>query len=530
MSTARIRALDRSALPASGLRGISVKTSGIEELKSALRRSALLIVSVVIFGILAMNAIRQHAGPEYQAGAKVLLNNTNLSEMALGVNPGYQDPAREDQAEQNLANSPQLYTYAARRVGGQIGTGPELMSKTSASVSNNVVNFTTTTSNQDSSLRIVNAVATAYPDWRAAVSGRAVDTAIKQVRTQISRVGNTPELVRQLQQLQVAKTLSTGDTLFVEQAESTRKTTPKPFKDSVLGGVLGLVVALLIVGGRELFDTTVRSEADVEDALDVPVLATIETLPRRLRSGVIGVGGGHFNDEYELLAANIAQVFDGHEGAVQLAVTSALPGEGKTTTASNLAAALARRGAGVVLADFDLRKPAVSEFVGIPPDAAGVTELLTGSVGLRSVLWRVPLNGEALQLESGHRAAELVAARGKVVRQNTEGSLTVMPGGVALKQDAAPRFAKLPALLDTLPPGADFVVIDTPPALLVAGMAELAQSVDAVLVVVRHGAVHRRRLRELGRQTRSWRARLLGAVLNDSPAQEGYISSYYGRS
>jgi Mrp family chromosome partitioning ATPase len=134
-----------------------------------------------------------------------------------------------------------------------------------------------------------------------------------------------------------------------------------------------------------------------------------------------------------------------------------------------------------------------------------------------------------LQLESGHRAAELVAARGKVVRQNTEGSLTVVPGGAALKQDAAPRFARLPALLDTLPAGADFVVIDTPPALLVAGMAELAQSVDAVLVVVRHGAVHRRRLRALGRQTRSWRARLLGAVLNDSPAQEGYISSYYGR-
>jgi Mrp family chromosome partitioning ATPase len=53
--------------------------------------------------------------------------------------------------------------------------------------------------------------------------------------------------------------------------------------------------------------------------------------------------------------------------------------------------------------------------------------------------------------------------------------------------------------------------------------------VDAVIVVVRHGMVHRRRLRTLGRQARTWRARLIGAVLNDSPADDSYLN-YYGRS
>src|SRR5262249_43006844 len=158
---------------------------------------------------------------------------------------------------------------------------------------------------------------------------------------------------------------------------------------------------------------------------------------------------------------------------------------------------LARRGARVVLADFDLRKPSVSTLVGIPSDAAGVTELLTGSVALRSVLWEVPLNGEALHVGSAEQRAELVGARRKEIRQDSEGSLTVMPGGTAVKHESALGFARLPALLDALPSGSDFVVIDTPPALLVAGMAELAQSVDAVVVVVRHGAVHRRRLRAL---------------------------------
>jgi Mrp family chromosome partitioning ATPase len=504
-----------------------VKTSGIEELKSALSRSALLIAGVVLVGILAMNVIRQLAGPEYRAGARVLLNSTDLSATVLGINPGYQDPVRLDQAEQNLVNSPQLYTYAAQRTGGRAGTAAELMAKASATVSNNVIDFTARTSDPDRSLLMVNAIASAYPHWRARVAGRAVDAAIAQVRDRIARFGKTPELDKQLQQLQVAKTLSSGDTLFVEQGTRATKTTPKPVADSLLGGAIGLVIALLIVGGRELFNTTVRSEADVEDALDTSVLASIESLPRRLRASVVAAGGGRFNDEYELLAANIAQIFDAHVGTVQLAVTSALPGEGKTTTATNLAAALSRRGANVVLADFDLRKPTVSEFVGIPRGAAGVSELLAGAADLRSVLWRIRPNGKGSQLESGH-AAELAPARGKVVRRSAEGSLTVMPGGVVRRAESAPRFARLPALLESLPQDADFVVIDTPPALVVAGMAELAQSVDAVIVVVRHGVVHRRQLRTLGRQTRSWRARLLGAVLNDCPGEESYLS-YYGR-
>ncbi len=384
-TAARIRSLERWH-PASGSTEDSVRSSGIEELKSVLRRSVLLIVGVVLLGVVAMNVIRQLGGPKYQAGARVVLNTNNPTSALLGITPAYQDPARLDQAEQNLVNSPELYSYAAARTGGKAVTAGELMADTSATVANNVVDFTATTSNADRSLRIVNAVASAYPSWRAQVSGRALDAAITQVQAQIARVGRTADLEKQLQQLQVMKTLNSGDTLFVEQATSAVKTTPKPVKDSMIGGAIGLVIALLIVGGRELFDTTVRSEADVEDALEAPVLATIESLPRRLRTSVIAGGGSRFNDEYELLAANIAQIFDGHQGAVQLAVTSAVPGEGKTTTATNLAAALSRRGASVMLADFDLRKPAVSEFVGIPRSAAGVSELLSGAADLRSVL------------------------------------------------------------------------------------------------------------------------------------------------
>ena len=530
---ARIATPASSAFKPSG-RDVSMRTSGIEELKSVLRRSAVLIVAMVLVGIVAVNVIRQMQGPSYRADARVLLNNSNLSSAALGLNVGYQDPVRQDQAEQNLVNSPQLYEYVANKTNGRLGTASELMSETSVGVSNNVVNFATSTGNAQRSQLVVDAIASAYPDWRAQVSGRAVDAAIAQVQSQIAHVGRTADLTKQLQQLQVLKTLGSGDTLFVERAGGATKTTPKPISDSILGAMIGLIVALLIVGVRELLDTTVRTESEVEEALHAPVLATIESLPRRLRSSVLGSNGGRFQDEYQLLAANVAQAFDGHVGTVQLAVTSALSGEGKTTTASNLAAALARRGATVVLVDADLRKPAVSDFVGIPRDAAGVSDVLTGHGDANSIMWRISSNGEGPRHEEGEAEAEFVQARATRARATEEsarvgkGSLTVMPGG-AVGEGTGTGFAQIPTLLDQLSSEADFVVIDTPPALLVAGMAELARSIDAVIVVVRHGLVHRRRLRALGRQARTWRAQLLGAVLNDCPADEGYLNYYYGR-
>jgi Mrp family chromosome partitioning ATPase len=505
-----------------------MRSSGIEDLKAVLRRSALLIVAIVLIGVVVMNVIKQVGGPSYDASARVLLNTSDLSSAALGISQPYQDPTRVDQAEQNLVDSPDLYTFAARRAGGGPLAAGELMNSVSGTVSNNVVNFSGTAGSAGAAVRAVNVVASAYPPWRAQVKGRAIDAAINQIRGREASIGKTAELDRQLQQLQVLKTLNAGETLFVDQADSGTKTTPRPVHDSILGGVIGLVIALLVVGARELFDTSVRSESDVEDVLEAPVLATIESLPRQLRVSVLGGDGGRFNDEYELLAANVAQIFDGHEGAVHLAVTSALNGEGKTTTAANLAAALARRGSRVVLADFDLRKPAVSEFMGIPRSAAGVNDLLAGSADLRSVLWRVEPNGGngSHPQELSSRAFAATARRGGGV--GGEGSLTVMPGGAA-RSDPSSRFVRLPALLGELPTETEFVIVDTPPALLVAGMAELAQSVDGVIVVVRHGYVHRRRLRALGRQARSWRARIIGAVLNDSPGQEGRLY-YYGQS
>ena len=75
-------------------------------------------------------------------------------------------------------------------------------------------------------------------------------------------------------------------------------------------------------------------------------------------------------------------------------------------------------------------------------------------------------------------------------------------------------------LLDRLRAYADVVILDTPPALLTAEMTELSKLVDAVVVIVRQGFVTQRALRTLARQTRTWDADLVGAVVTDAPAAD----------
>jgi Mrp family chromosome partitioning ATPase len=300
----------------------------------------------------------------------------------------------------------------------------------------------------------------------------------------------------------------------------------------------------------------------------VPVLATVHSLPRRLRTVVVGASESRYSDTYEILAANLAQILEGgeygngarsdpadrelavarlqgpadpHEAAADgangsqrpicLVVTSAIAGEGKTMTAANLAATLARRGERVLLADFDLRKPSVSRLFSIPDEAEGVSEILRGRASVEPTLWEIPLNGAKPEstrtapvrvVENSRRGVKTAS-----IRQSALGSLRVLPAGHTANDNGLNYFARLPRLLESLPTGADLVIIDTPPALLAAGVAELSQSVDAVLVVVRQGVVSRRRLRALARQAQSWRSKFVGAVLNDSPVDEGYGAAAY---
>jgi Mrp family chromosome partitioning ATPase len=233
-----------------------------------------------------------------------------------------------------------------------------------------------------------------------------------------------------------------------------------------------------------------------------------------------------FADTYALLAANLAQSRDGDKHAV-LAVTSAISREGKTTTASNLAVALARRGTRVLLADFDFRKPALSDLFQLPRDAAGALQVIGGTASLEESLWTVSLTGPRPRVSrNGQVPLGADTSTNGSEDGAGSGSLQILPSGGSVRSQAVAQSPRLAPLLKELRARADYVILDTPPALLTVEMAELARLIDVVLVVVRQGRVTQRSLRSLGRQARSWPAELAGAVLTDAPGDEQY--AYYG--
>jgi polysaccharide biosynthesis transport protein len=492
-----------------------VRPSAAEALKAAIRRSLPIVIALVVIGVLAVNIFKQIQGPQYEASARVYHTNQDLASALTNIQPSFVDPARSIKTALSLARSPEPYLRAAAKLGLPPG---EVRGDTTVSGSEDadVIAFTAKASDEQDAVRIANSVADAYVQWRADIQSEAIDRAVQQLQTQLARnPTNRTQLQDELDRLKVLQTLSSGGAVVIERATGAPKVSPAPVKDTLLGASLGFVVALLIAGAREAFNTRIRSESDVQDALGKPVLATIQTLPKRAGLVTIGRHETRWGDTYGLLAANLMQLRG--PGPTVLAVTSAIAGEGKTTTASNLAVALALRGQRVVLAEFDIRKPAVSKLFRIPPDSPGIIQVVDGTADVASSLWTVELNGNrpggvsVLPPSAGHVNGD---------HPDSGGSLRIVPSGGIERGARVARATQTRKLIEDLGRDADVVVLDTPPALATVEMAELSGAVDAVLVVVRHCRATRRSLVTLSRQAEGWQAQIIGAVLTDSPAEE----------
>lgn len=502
-----------------------MSSEGVETLKLVARRSLWIIVLLVILGAALMTAIRQRQGPEYRATARVVLSPTDLAAALAGFQ-GYVDPELVDDTEQRLASSRQFFAAVADETDGALGSTSELRGATDVSKNDATVTFAVTGDDANRVVRIANAVASAYPDWRAEVSGNAIDRAIEQVEAQLSTEPRDSALVDELNRLRVLRTLTSGNVLLVEHSRSAVQTRPSPMRDALIGGFIGLFVALLVVVAREAIDTRVRSEGEVEDLLNVPVVGTVEVLPRRTKLVSSDRRSQRYGDMYALLAASVARSKE--KGAV-IAVTSATAEEGKTTTASNLAAALARRNADVLLVDLDSRKPSLARLFKIPQTAPGIDEVMDRKVSPERAMWTVSLNGRSLSAipyrASGVAEGDGVGGNGG--ERDFAGSLRVLPMRLAHNDGLVQRSSQLRPMIAALRQKADYVVFDTPPALSVPDMTEIAQLVDMVLIVVRHGRVSRRSLNALTRLHRSWPDVQLAAVLVGTPRHEDSYA-YYG--
>lgn len=263
------------------------------------------------------------------------------------------------------------------------------------------------------------------------------------------------------------------------------------------GIALGAAIAVL----RSNLDSRIRGEADLRRVTDAPVLGGISFDQDATKKPLL-TQAGHQSpraESFRQLRTNL-QFANVSRRAKTVLVTSSLPGEGKSTTATNLAIALAQAGQTVCLIDADLRRPMVSEYLGLDR-SAGLTTALVGAADVNDLLqpWG---DGSLFVLASGQ--------------------IPPNPSELLGSEEMEHLLLRLEQAFDT-------VVIDAPPLLPVTDAAVLAQHVGGVVLVVGTQTAKSHDVERALKALDLVAAKLLGIVLNRLPAKgpDAYAYGYY---
>ncbi len=263
------------------------------------------------------------------------------------------------------------------------------------------------------------------------------------------------------------------------------------------GGLIGLLLGVALAISRELLDRTVRTADHIAEVTDAPVLASIG-FDNDIRASPLLTDLGGFaarTEAFRLLRTNL-QFIDLDQRARVLVVTSAVPGEGKTMTSTNLAVALAQTGRTVLIIDADLRRPRVASTLGVDP-AIGLTTALVGKTQIE----------DAIQV---HEASGLhVLASGAKPPNPTE----ILQSRVTHD------------LIRRLRQSYDMIIIDAPPLLPVADASVLSNLADGSILIVRHAQTTRDQVNEAVNRINQVGGKLYGVVVN--MVAKRAIGSYY---
>lgn len=268
---------------------------------------------------------------------------------------------------------------------------------------------------------------------------------------------------------------------------------------TLLALMAGLCIGIGAVFLLEYLDNTTKVDSPFNELIGAPLMTTLpivpsmEKLPHQLF--ILDQPMSPESEAVRLLRANVEFAIANTEEKT-LAVTSAGPGEGKSTIVANLAVAMAQAGYSVIVIDADMRRPAQHEAFN-----------LSNERGLSTLLARSDVDWNSVARSNAELKLQVI----------TSGPIPPNPGDL-LK---SPRFG---ALLETLSSEADLVIVDTPPALAVSDALVVADVAKDVLLVCRANETRVDRLQAaVGALPET--ARVIGVALNYQ--KRGKAESYY---
>ena len=466
------------------------------------RRKWLVIIPIVVTGLTAA-LLSVAATPMYRASADVLVQIPPTAS-SVGTSGSVMSP-RMVENELETAKGSELQAVVRE----SIGTEPEI--SVSSSDASDVFRFTAVSSDADVAAFAANTYAETYISRQQSALVTEFEARAAVIQVQLDAIengegdaGRASEYQEQLEDLEVSAELAgtSGARLIDRATPPGIPFEPTPTRSVLLAVVVGALLGLGAAFAANYLDRTIRDEDELQRVSGVPNLASIARVPGAKKGAVPAVisrsdPGSSWAEAYRNLRTAVR--FMALESKLQLLqVTSAHPGDGKTTTATNLAVAASNAGQRVLLIDADLRKPQVHAFLGVSNDK-GLTNVLLGEVSMGDVAQKLGDAGGLLVIPSGDmppNPAELLAGDG--IRK-------------ALAQ-IGHKF--------------DLVVIDSPPVLAVSDPQILAGLVDGVILVVSGQSTDSRSVGRAMERLGQVDANVLGTVLNAASAVDASAYQY----
>ena len=489
-----------------------------------------MIIIVVVAATVGAFAYSWRQAPQYQSTATLLYVEPVDPTNPLGSS--YYSSQTQDVAVESVVNvvgssevSDRVKKYLEQGVKAPYDVSTTVRGGT-VSGTGGVIDVTATSGSPRGSAAVATAYAEAIVEWRKAQQLDRVDSASEAVKASLAsytteashKTAEYLALTQQLADLKLLETTAAGDFKLISPgAVPDAPVSPKPRQAAILGMGVGLLIAIGLAFLLDPLTTRVRGRREAGEVLGLPVIGSLPEIDRsRLKEGrlvALTDPGGPTAEALRLLRSNLDYMNVEH--ASSLMVTSALAGEGKSTTICNLAITMALAGKRVVLVDGDLRRPRVHDYFGLQ-NAVGLSSVAIGDVPLKEALVRVnlsPVRRPGGNGSGGLGAVRAAGARKPVVhvtspghpgpkvaeRATAERQLMVLPAGPWVPDPgevvASQRFGDVIRTLQD--EEADLVLVDSPALMEVGDAAAMAAQVDALVVIVDITKAHHATLLEM---------------------------------
>lgn len=474
------------------------ETVSLDAYFRVLRERKWIIITIVAVAVTLVLGASLRMTPQYRATATVLRQTAALDRTLFGTSVfDFQDATLQLQTGANLVK----LDAVAKMVKAELKS-PRAPQSLRAMVSVttvaqfDIIRISAQGPDPAEAAAVANSFARQFINYRQQADQAILAAARAQVQDELNKMSAADQasdrgkiLIQKREELGVLESMQTGGFALVQEAGvPTSPVSPRPLRNTAFAFIAALFFGVLLAFILDRADRRLKNEEALEKEFGLPVLTSTPRLGRRwIKQGskhsYEAVGFAHpspeFAESFRTLRSNL-KYFEFDRQIRTILITSGLPGEGKTITTVNLAMSLALSGARVIIIEADLRRPMLHKYLGLS-DLVGVSTLLAGNHPLEGALQAVSTvdRGSPQRRDQGDAGSKGEAARIPRLERSfyclSSGPLPPNPAELVGSQQMAKLIGEAAA-------AADYVLIDTPPLLVVADAVSLISIVDAVLV------------------------------------------------